>query len=424
MRSERAAAHRGDLTVGRHALEAGDDRDLARGERLADAVALDLDDLGPVVLGVGDDAGLRPGERHRGHAERLDRHRQQRHRDALARGEQHVELAAAGLLGDVVGEPHQVVGGLAHGRHDDDDVVAGAAGAGDVVGHGTDPVGVGHRGAAEFLDEKHGNQGYRCASPAHEGFRDRGPVHSAPMPSADKRARQKENARAAREQREAALKRKKRNRSIMTFGIIAALFVGLILILSVTGSDKKDKKSSSTTSTTPPTAAKPVADYKLDAGKTYTATIATNLGNIGVKLNTKDAPIAAGHFIKLAKAGVYDGSRWHRIIKDFVIQGGAPGGDPTKDYGKSGPGRAPEEVRARRPRRREDRSGPERHVRLAVLHRHRIAGRGAAVAVRRLRFRHVGHGRREEDRGVADRRRASGEPSSKATIDKITIKES
>ena len=161
------------------------------------------------------------------------------------------------------------------------------------------------------------------------------------MPSADKRARQKENARAAREQREAALKRKKRNRSITTFGIIAALFVGLILILSVTGG-KKDKKSSSTTTTAPPTTAvKPVADYKLDAGKTYTATIATNLGNIGVNLNTKDAPIAAGHFIKLAKAGVYNGSRWHRIIKDFVIQGGAPGGDPTKDYGKSVLGELP-----------------------------------------------------------------------------------
>ena len=64
-------------------------------------------------------------------------------------------------------------------------------------------------------------------------------------------------------------------------------------------------------------------------------------GNIGVALDTKDAPVAAGHFIKLAKAGVYDGSRWHRIIKDFVIQGGAPGGDPTKNYGKSVVGEVP-----------------------------------------------------------------------------------
>ena len=44
--------------VGGHALEAGDDRDLAVGERLADAVALDLEDLGLAVGGVGDDPGL------------------------------------------------------------------------------------------------------------------------------------------------------------------------------------------------------------------------------------------------------------------------------------------------------------------------------------------------------------------------------
>jgi cyclophilin family peptidyl-prolyl cis-trans isomerase len=155
------------------------------------------------------------------------------------------------------------------------------------------------------------------------------------MPSADKRARQKENARAAREQREAAVKRKKRNRSFVTFGIFAVVFVGLILILTVTGGKKKDNKKATTTTTIP------AADPKLDATKTYTAVISTNLGDIGVKLDTKTAPIAAGHFINLANKGVYNGSRWHRIIKDFVIQGGAPGGDPTVDYGRSVVGEVP-----------------------------------------------------------------------------------
>ena len=58
------------------------------------------------------------------------------------------------------------------------------------------------------------------------------------MPSADKRARKKENARAAREQREAALKRKKRIRSTITVGIVVAIFIGVIVLLSVTGKAK------------------------------------------------------------------------------------------------------------------------------------------------------------------------------------------
>ena len=109
----------------RHALEPGDDRDAARVERFADAVGAHLEDLGPAVIGVGEDPGLRAGERHRRHAERLDGHAQQRHRDPLARGEQHVHLAAGrARRADVVGEADEVVGGLAHGRDDHHDVVA------------------------------------------------------------------------------------------------------------------------------------------------------------------------------------------------------------------------------------------------------------------------------------------------------------
>jgi cyclophilin family peptidyl-prolyl cis-trans isomerase len=149
------------------------------------------------------------------------------------------------------------------------------------------------------------------------------------MPSADKRARQKENARLAREQREAALRRKKRTRSTITIGIVVALFVGVIILLNVTSSDKK-KPAAAATTTAP---SKP--DPKLDPTKTYTATISTNFGPIVIELDAKKAPIGAAHFVAVAKAGVYDGSRWHRILTGFVVQGGAPGGDPSKDYGHS-----------------------------------------------------------------------------------------
>jgi cyclophilin family peptidyl-prolyl cis-trans isomerase len=150
------------------------------------------------------------------------------------------------------------------------------------------------------------------------------------MPSADKRARQKENARLAREQREAALKRKKRTRSTITVGVVVAIFVGVIFLLNVLGGDSKTKKTAATTTTT---TSQP--DPVLDPSKTYTATITTNFGPIKIELDAKNAPIGAAHFAALARKGVYDGSRWHRIIKGFVVQGGGPNGDPVKAYGHS-----------------------------------------------------------------------------------------
>ena len=61
-----------------------------------DPAGRDVDDLGLAVRGVGDHAGLGAGERLRLVAELGDRHRDQRHRDPLARGEQHVELRGGG----------------------------------------------------------------------------------------------------------------------------------------------------------------------------------------------------------------------------------------------------------------------------------------------------------------------------------------
>ncbi len=58
------------------------------------------------------------------------------------------------------------------------------------------------------------------------------------------------------------------------------------------------------------------------------ATIQTNRGTMTVELYD-ETPIATGNFVKLAKSGYYDGLTWHRVIPDFVIQGGCPKGDGT-----------------------------------------------------------------------------------------------
>jgi peptidyl-prolyl cis-trans isomerase B (cyclophilin B) len=66
---------------------------------------------------------------------------------------------------------------------------------------------------------------------------------------------------------------------------------------------------------------------------TQQATISTAKGDIVVELYGKDAPLTVANFVKLVKAGFYDGLNFHRIEPGFVIQGGDPNGD-----GSGGPG--------------------------------------------------------------------------------------
>jgi peptidyl-prolyl cis-trans isomerase B (cyclophilin B) len=70
------------------------------------------------------------------------------------------------------------------------------------------------------------------------------------------------------------------------------------------------------------------------------ATIATNKGNMVVEFYDKDAPNTVANFVKLAKDGYYDGLKWHRVIPDFVIQGGCPNSKEgaTGMPGTGGPG--------------------------------------------------------------------------------------
>src|SRR5690606_16076935 len=81
-------------------------------------------------------------------------HGEQGHRDPLPGGEQHVELPLVPVGADLGGQVEQLVGGVAHGGHDDGDLVAGAVGLHDALRHASDRVDVGHGGAAVLLDEK------------------------------------------------------------------------------------------------------------------------------------------------------------------------------------------------------------------------------------------------------------------------------
>ena len=71
----------------------------------------------------------------------------------------------------------------------------------------------------------------------------------------------------------------------------------------------------------------------LPAGQTRTVTITTPKGAIVIKVKADLSPIAVGDFVALASCGFYDGLVFHRVVPDFVIQGGDPNGDGTGDAG-------------------------------------------------------------------------------------------
>lgn len=66
-----------------------------------------------------------------------------------------------------------------------------------------------------------------------------------------------------------------------------------------------------------------------DSQKGPIATIQTNHGDIKIKLFNKLVPMTVENFVRLAKKGYYDNTTFHRVISDFMIQGGDPKGDGT-----------------------------------------------------------------------------------------------
>src|SRR3989440_1939022 len=71
----------------------------------------------------------------------------------------------------------------------------------------------------------------------------------------------------------------------------------------------------------------------IDPNKKYTATFDTSRGQIVCDLFAKDAPNTVNNFVFLAREKFYDGTKFHRVIPDFMVQGGDPEGS-----GRGGPG--------------------------------------------------------------------------------------
>jgi cyclophilin family peptidyl-prolyl cis-trans isomerase len=72
---------------------------------------------------------------------------------------------------------------------------------------------------------------------------------------------------------------------------------------------------------------------QIDPKKTYSAVMHTDKGDIHLRLFADKAPRTVNNFVFLAREGFYNGTIFHRVIKDFMAQGGDPTGT-----GRSGPG--------------------------------------------------------------------------------------
>jgi len=155
---------------------------------------------------------------------------------------------------------------------------------------------------------------------------------------AAKRERQRQNRVARKEYEDALEKRRRFWRSARTFGLLLIPIVVIFAFLALrsNGDDDKssannDKKTTATTvaptpvTTVPPPANLPApTDVTIDANKTYTATIETNIGTIQIALDAKNAPKSVNNFVYLTRAGFYDGLLFNRAVTDFVVQTGGP----------------------------------------------------------------------------------------------------
>ncbi len=77
----------------------------------------------------------------------------------------------------------------------------------------------------------------------------------------------------------------------------------------------------------------PKEAMSFEKGKSYNAIIKTSKGEVVCELNFEKAPLSVTNFVQLAKGGFYNGLTFHRVVPNFVVQGGDPEGT-----GRGGPG--------------------------------------------------------------------------------------
>jgi cyclophilin family peptidyl-prolyl cis-trans isomerase len=181
----------------------------------------------------------------------------------------------------------------------------------------------------------------------------------------DKRQRHKAGHAARRAALEAQRRRQQNRKRAVAAVIVIAIVVGLLALVAGTGNDNgTDVATDDTTTTTveDPAAPEPFGSTPcppadgsgepktqfdsafedcLEEGVDYHAIIETDLGTIEIDLFEEEAPATVNNFVALARSRAYEDVPFHRVVKDFVIQGG----DVQNKNGTGGPGYAiPDEL--------------------------------------------------------------------------------
>ena len=116
--------------------------------------------------------------------------------------------------------------------------------------------------------------------------------------------------------------------------IASIILISAVLPLAACPGETPDE----TPPDSPPEPTKPKSysappEMQIDPNKSYTAIIETEKGNLVLELFAKDVPATVNNFVFLAREGYYDNTTFHRVIADFMAQGGDPTGT-----GAGGPG--------------------------------------------------------------------------------------
>ena len=180
------------------------------------------------------------------------------------------------------------------------------------------------------------------------------------MPS-EKRQRKRQNAQLRHQAIQQERRRADFKRRVITAVVVVGLFAGVVALITAANSNNDKKSDVSSTGTTVTGAATsttvkrepaiaptcPPADGSaekhqnftkafdtcIDPAKTYTADVETDAGTFTITFDATKAPKTVNNFVSLARYHYYDGIVFHRVIPNFVVQGGDPTGT-----GSGGPG--------------------------------------------------------------------------------------